>query len=81
VALAREYPLELISAKNDDSMNSTFGHRPAVDTQTSILSIHPLDAAPRGIVQGMPVEVFNGRGACCGHEACVGTSRHPRVWE
>jgi anaerobic selenocysteine-containing dehydrogenase len=63
-ALAREYPLELISAKNDDSMNSTFGHRAAVDTQTSVLSIHPLDAAPRGIVQGMPVEVFNGRGAC-----------------
>jgi anaerobic selenocysteine-containing dehydrogenase len=63
-ALSREYPLELISAKNDDSMNSTFGHRAAVDTQTSILSIHPLDAAPRGIVQGMPVEVFNGRGAC-----------------
>jgi anaerobic selenocysteine-containing dehydrogenase len=63
-ALAREYPLELISAKNDDSMNSTFGHRTEVDTQTSMLSIHPLDAEARGIVQGMPVEVFNGRGAC-----------------
>lgn len=63
-ALAREYPFELISAKNDDSMNSTFGHRAEVDRQTSLLSIHPLDAAPRGIVEGMPVEVFNRRGAC-----------------
>ena len=26
-ALRRKYPLELISPKNDDSMNSTFGHR------------------------------------------------------
>lgn len=63
-ALAREYPLELVSAKNDDSMNSTFGHRAEVDQQTSVLSIHPLDAAARGIVEGMPVEVFNSRGAC-----------------
>jgi anaerobic selenocysteine-containing dehydrogenase len=63
-SLAREYPFELISAKNDDSMNSTFGHRGAVDRQTSILSIHPLDAESRGIVEGIPVEVFNGRGTC-----------------
>jgi anaerobic selenocysteine-containing dehydrogenase len=63
-ALAREYPLELISAKNDDSMNSTFGHRTDVDQQTSVLSIHPLDAASRGIVEGVQVEVFNSRGAC-----------------
>jgi len=63
-ALARDYPLELISAKNDDSMNSTFGHRTDVDQQTSVLSIHPLDAASRGIVEGVQVEVFNSRGAC-----------------
>jgi anaerobic selenocysteine-containing dehydrogenase len=63
-ALAREYPFELISAKNDDSMNSTFGHRAEVDRQTSVLSIHPMDAELRGIVEGMPVEVFNGRGVC-----------------
>ena len=35
-----------------------------VDLQTSVLSIHPLDAELRGIVEGMPVEVFNGRGVC-----------------
>jgi anaerobic selenocysteine-containing dehydrogenase len=34
-ALRRKYPLELISPKNDDSMNSTFGHRDAVDLQTA----------------------------------------------
>jgi anaerobic selenocysteine-containing dehydrogenase len=62
--LASAYPFELISAKNDDSMNSTFGHRAEVDRQTSLLSIHPLDAESRGIVEGMPVEVFNGRGDC-----------------
>jgi anaerobic selenocysteine-containing dehydrogenase len=62
--LVREYPFELISAKNDDSMNSTFGHRAAVDRQTSVLSIHPLDAELRGIVEGMAVEVFNVRGRC-----------------
>ena len=28
---AARYPLELISPKNDDSMNSTFGNRDAVD--------------------------------------------------
>jgi anaerobic selenocysteine-containing dehydrogenase len=62
--LARSYPFELISAKNDDSMNSTFGHRSEVDRQTSLVSIHPLDAGSRGIVEGMIVEVFNSRGSC-----------------
>ena len=38
-ALRRKYPLELISPKNDDSMNSTFGHRDAVDLQTATLHL------------------------------------------
>jgi len=63
-ALASRYPLELVSAKNDDSMNSTFGHRLAVDEQTARLSIHPDDARARGIVQGMRVRVQNDRGYC-----------------
>jgi anaerobic selenocysteine-containing dehydrogenase len=62
--LARQYPFELISAKNDDSMNSTFGHRGDVDRQTSLLSMHPFDAAARGIVDGMLVQAINDRGAC-----------------
>jgi len=62
--LVSRFPLELISGKNDDSMNSTFGHRTQVDCQTSLLSIHQEDAAKRGITQGMQVKVFNERGAC-----------------
>jgi anaerobic selenocysteine-containing dehydrogenase len=63
-ALTSRYPLELISGKNDDSLNSTFGHRRDVDEQTARLSIHPKDADARGIVQGMQVRVENDRGFC-----------------
>jgi anaerobic selenocysteine-containing dehydrogenase len=62
--LAARYPLELISSKNDDSLNSTFGHRLDVDAQTAVLSIHPDDANARGIVDGMLVKVHNDRGSC-----------------
>ena len=62
--LLAKYPLELISPKNDDSMNSTFGNRPDTDRQTATLAIHTSDAAERGIVNGDAVRVFNDRGAC-----------------
>jgi anaerobic selenocysteine-containing dehydrogenase len=62
--LVARYPLEFVSAKNDDSMNSTFGHRPAVDRQTSICELSEVDAARAGIVSGDRVRVFNGRGEC-----------------
>jgi anaerobic selenocysteine-containing dehydrogenase len=62
--LAARFPLELVSAKNDDSMNSTFGHRAEVDAQTSVLLIHPEDAAARSIVNGDRVEAQNERGMC-----------------
>ena len=58
------YPLELISSKNDDSMNSTFGNRPDTNAQTSRLAIHLTDAARRGIRPGDRVRVFNARGSC-----------------
>jgi anaerobic selenocysteine-containing dehydrogenase len=61
--LRRKYPLELISSKNDDSMNSTFGHRAGVDEETSILHLHPADAEPRSIRTGDRVRVFNDRGS------------------
>ncbi len=63
-ALHQKFPLELISSKNDDSMNSTFGHRSEVDQQTSLLSIHPSDAARRNITDGAAVRVWNDRGEC-----------------
>jgi anaerobic selenocysteine-containing dehydrogenase len=61
--LRAKYPLELISSKNDDSMNSTFGYRPGVDEETSILHLHPADAGPRAIRTGDRVRVFNDRGS------------------
>jgi anaerobic selenocysteine-containing dehydrogenase len=63
-ALHQKFPLELISGKNDDSMNSTFGYRDEVDKQTSLVSIHPADAARRNIADGALVRVWNDRGEC-----------------
>jgi anaerobic selenocysteine-containing dehydrogenase len=62
-ALLTRFPLEMISPKNDDSMNSTFGNRAAEDRETSRLAVHPDDAAMRGIADGELVRVFNGRGS------------------
>ncbi len=63
-SLRAKYPLELISPKNDDSMNSTFGNRPDTDLQTSFLELNRADAEARGIVDGDQVRVFNDRGSC-----------------
>jgi anaerobic selenocysteine-containing dehydrogenase len=63
-ALSSRFPLEMISPKNDDSMNSTFGNRADADLQTSILKLHPADACPREISSGDSVRVFNDRGEC-----------------
>lgn len=62
--LLASFPLEMISPKNDDSMNSTFGYRPEVDAQTAVLTVHPADAEPRAISTGDAVRVFNDRGQC-----------------
>lgn len=84
--LGREhpYPLELVSSKSHDSLNSTFGLLPATDAQTAVLQIHPDDAAPRGIADGQPVEVFNHRGkvrltAIVGATVRPGVVRAPAV--
>ena len=63
-ALVSHYPLELISSKNDDSMNSTFGNRPGTDAQTAVLAMHQKDAQARGIATGDRVRAFNDRGSC-----------------
>ncbi len=62
-ALRRKFPLEMISPKNDDSMNSTFGHRDGPDLQTATLHLTKEDAAPRAIHTGDRVRVWNDRGA------------------
>jgi anaerobic selenocysteine-containing dehydrogenase len=58
------HPFELISAKNDDSMNSTFGYRDHTHKQTSTVWINSDDAAERRILNGTLVRVFNERGSC-----------------
>jgi anaerobic selenocysteine-containing dehydrogenase len=58
-----KYPLEMVSSKNDDSMNSTFGNRDSVDQQTAVLHISSEDAANRGIRTGDLVRTFNDRGS------------------
>jgi anaerobic selenocysteine-containing dehydrogenase len=63
-ALKAKYPLELISPKNDDSMNSTFGYRNGVDLATATLHLSETDAAARGIRHADQVRVYNDRGSC-----------------
>jgi len=58
------YPLEMISAKSHDSMNSTFGNQAWADRQTSVLYLHKDDAGKRAISTGDRVRMFNGRGSC-----------------
>ncbi len=58
------YPLEMISAKSHDSMNSTFGNQPYAERQTSVLYLHEDDARKRAISTGDRVRMFNGRGSC-----------------
>jgi anaerobic selenocysteine-containing dehydrogenase len=61
--LAAQYPLEMVSAKNDDSMNSTFGNRPEVDAQTAVAYLHTDDAQVRQIHTGDRVRIYNARGS------------------
>ncbi|HML18525.1 MAG TPA: molybdopterin-dependent oxidoreductase [Bryobacteraceae bacterium] len=61
--LRKQYPLEMVSSKNDDSMNSTFGNRGDVDAQTAVLQMHREDAEARGIHPGDRVRAFNDRGS------------------
>jgi anaerobic selenocysteine-containing dehydrogenase len=62
-SLRKKFPLEFVSSKNDDSMNSTFGNRDFVDKQTSVLHIATEDAQRRGIRSGDLVRAFNDRGS------------------
>jgi len=62
--LRDRFPLELVSAKSHDSMNSTFGNEPSAEGQTATLFLHDEDARARGIENGDRVRVFNHRGSC-----------------
>ena len=62
--LRARFPLELVSAKSHDSMNSTFGNELSAEAQTATLFLHDEDARTRGIGNGDRVRVFNHRGSC-----------------
>lgn len=76
--LRARFPLELISSKNDNSMNSTFGNRSGMDDELNEILIHPEDAAPRDVCNGATVRVFNHRGACS-LRARISTTVRPGV--
>jgi anaerobic selenocysteine-containing dehydrogenase len=64
-ALAREYPLRLLTPADHYFLNSMFGNVPAQRDRAGApaLLIHPEDAAPRGIAAGDEVRVGNARGS------------------
>jgi anaerobic selenocysteine-containing dehydrogenase len=62
--LRRQFPLEMITPKGDDGMNSTFGNRDGADRASATLHLAAADAVARGIRDGEAVRVFNRRGAC-----------------
>jgi len=63
---AQRFPLEFLSRKADNYMNSTFanldGHRRMEARTRQRLEMHPADAQARGIADGDPVRVWNDRG-------------------
>ena len=60
------YPLEFLSRKADNYMNSTFANLPGHQTMerrtAGVLEMHAIDAAARGIVTGDALRVWNDRG-------------------
>ncbi len=64
---AERFPLEFLSRKADNYMNSTFanldGHRRMESRTNQTLEMHSLDAQARGIADGDLVRVFNDRGS------------------
>jgi len=63
--LAARYPLAFISPPAHHFLNSTFSAQPVFvrrEGEASI-TIHPEDAAPRGIADGQMVRTFNDRGS------------------
>jgi len=64
--MAKRFPLEFVSRKADNYMNSTFanldGHRKMEARTSQKLELHPADAAARGIADGDVVQVWNDRG-------------------
>jgi anaerobic selenocysteine-containing dehydrogenase len=78
--LRSRFPLEFVSSKSHDSMNSTFGNQSSAQSQTSTLFLHSDDARARGIASGDRVRVFNERGSCTLTASVDGVVRPGVVW-
>ena len=64
---AGPFPLNFLSRKHKDSLNSSYGHLPVMRRQESMartLEMHPTDATARQLQEGDEARVFNDRGAC-----------------
>ena len=76
---AERYPLHMLSDQPTDKLHSQLDHSPHAKA-TKVkgrqpITMHPDDAAARGLADGDLVRVFNDRGACL---AAVRTERpHP----
>jgi anaerobic selenocysteine-containing dehydrogenase len=80
--LAKRFPLEFLSRKADNYMNSTFanldGHRKMESRTSQRLEMHPNDARARGIGDGDAVKIWNDRGLLR-HTAMLNASLPPGV--
>lgn len=62
---ANGFPLELLSRKPDNHLNTSFANVASVramEAQLGDLEMHPTDAVPRAVREGNRVRVFNSRG-------------------
>ena len=64
-ALAKKYPLAMISPPNRHFLNSSFANMPFAIAEAGepALDMHPVDAAARSIRDGDYVRIFNDRGS------------------
>jgi anaerobic selenocysteine-containing dehydrogenase len=80
-AQSAKFPLELLSRKPDNHLNTTFANLPTVrkmEPMIGAIEMHSEDAEPRGIQNGDRVRAFNDRGEIV-LEACVNESVPPGV--
>ncbi|MBI2303523.1 MAG: molybdopterin-dependent oxidoreductase [Chloroflexi bacterium] len=61
--LTAKYPLSLITPHTKQYTHSTLTNLPwLAELEPHALWIHPQDASPRGVKNGQPVQIWNGRG-------------------
>ena len=76
-ALAKRFPLQLLSPPARHFMNSTFVNIDSLQATEGepAIDLHPDDAAARGLAAGAPVRIFNDRGSFLARLRCTGRAR------